>query len=376
MFAPMEIIRGLISGERLKHPIPSMDGALSPNSRLDALPTLELTLKAPDDIQDDGEGGLLIAQGGQLLHRRADGDATPLAAFDQPISAFTRLADGTLMIGEDGVGLHHLDATGQRLASCGSADGYAFSLKAITAIAEDPVHGGVYFTVGTTRHTAGDWVRDLMECNHDGLIGYWSGTDSPARILRSGLAYPNGLLVEHNGRQLVITESWTHSVTRYPITEAGLGAPHTLIGNMPGYPARIAPAAGGGYWLAAFAMRTHLVELILGEKAFKHDMMNSLDPELWIRPALSSTGSHLEPLQMGAMKKLGIRKPWAPPRSYGLVIRVGEDGEPVESLHSRVDGHYHGITAAREIGGRLYIVSKGNDQILIAPLTSSAGSPA
>lgn len=373
MFAPMEIIRGLISGERLKHPIPSMDGALSPNSRLDALPALDLVLKAPDDVQSDGAGGLLIAQGGQLLHRRANGEATPMAVFDQPISAFTRLADGTLVVGEDGVGLHHLDANGTRRNLCTEADG--LPLKAVTAISEDPLRGGVYFTVGTTRHSAEDWVRDLMECNHDGLIGYWPATDTPAQLLRTGLAYPNGLLVENDGRQLVITESWNHSVTRYPVTDTGLGAPHTLIGNMPGYPARIAPATGGGYWLAAFAMRTHLVELILDEKGFKRDMMQSLDPELWIRPALSSNGSHLEPLQMGAMKKLGIRKPWAPPRSYGLVIHVDESGEPEESLHSRVDGHYHGITAAREIDGQLYIVSKGNDRILIAPLTPSAGSP-
>lgn len=138
-----------------------------------------------------------------------------------------------------------------------------------------------------------------------------------------------------------------------------------LIDNMPGYPARIAPAAGGGHWLAVFAMRTQLIELVLREAQFRREMMRSVEPELWIRPALKTTGSYLEPLQGGGIKKLGIRKPWAPPRSYGLVVRLDASCEPVFSLHSRVDGSNHGVMAAREIGNRLFVAAKGNDRLLV-----------
>ena len=96
--------------------------------------------------------------------------------------------------------------------------------------------------------------------------------------------------------------------------------------------------------------------------------MRTLEPALWIRPALKTAGSHLEPLQGGGIKKLGLRKPWAPPRSYGLVLRLDGDCEALYSLHSRVDGKNHGITAAREIGGRLFVVSKGNDRLLVQDL--------
>jgi hypothetical protein len=70
-------------------------------------------------------------------------------------------------------------------------------------------------------------------------------------------------------------------------------------------------------------------------------------------------------MQWGGLRALGIQKPWAPPRSYGLVARINEEGDVVESLHSRVGGKYHGITAACETAQGLVIVSKGSGRVLL-----------
>jgi hypothetical protein len=67
---------------------------------------------------------------------------------------------------------------------------------------------------------------------------------------------------------------------------------------------------------------------------------------------------------------MGIMKPWAPPRSYGLVIRLAADGSPRYSLHSRADGVNHGIVAAVECGGDLVMIAKGPGRILKLPLAS------
>ena len=61
---------------------------------------------------------------------------------------------------------------------------------------------------------------------------------------------------------------------------------------------------------------------------------------------------------------MGVVKPWAPPRSYGLVIRLDASGQPVFSLHSRVDGTNHGIVSAIECGGWLYMIAKGPGRVL------------
>jgi hypothetical protein len=97
-------------------------------------------------------------------------------------------------------------------------------------------------------------------------------------------------------------------------------------------------------------------------------MMATIDPSLWIAPSLRATGGYLEPLQGGAIRKLGIIKPWAPARSYGLVVRLSAEGEALESLHSRVGGRHHGITSVRVLGDRLLIASKGGECLLQHPL--------
>ena len=126
-------------------------------------------------------------------------------------------------------------------------------------------------------------------------------------------------------------------------------------------------ATGGGFWLSIFALRTHLIEFVLREEDFRHEMMSTIAPEYWIAPALATSGDALEPMQSGSIKALGIQKPWAPARSYGLVARLDSRGETTESLHSRVDGRIHGVTTVRPIGRRVLAVSKGRNCLVESP---------
>jgi hypothetical protein len=93
-------------------------------------------------------------------------------------------------------------------------------------------------------------------------------------------------------------------------------------------------------------------------------MVAEIDPRYWIAPALSSGQTFLEPLQGAGVKSMGVLKPWAPPRSYGLVIKVAADGRIERSLHSLVDGRHHGVTAVAAQAGALYAVSKGSGRLL------------
>ena len=48
----------------------------------------------------------------------------------------------------------------------------------------------------------------------------------------------------------------------------------------------------------------------------------------------------------------------------GLVARIDEGGDVIESLHSRVGGRCHGVTAACETAQGLVIISKGHGRVL------------
>ena len=140
--------------------------------------------------------------------------------------------------------------------------------------------------------------------------------------------------------------------------------PKPVVDSLPGYPSRLAPAAGGGYWLTCFALRTQLVEFVLREPGFRKRMLKEIEPAYWIAPALNSGNTFLEPMQGAHLKMMGVVKPWAPPRSYGLVIRLTEEGRIRYSLHSRFDGRHHGVVAAVECAGHLYLLAKGCNRLL------------
>jgi sugar lactone lactonase YvrE len=357
-------LRQIVYRDAEQHAIPSMDGALSPNDRLDSCHVVGAPIAGADDLVEGEDGALYVSGGRQVLRLAGEGfqDRSVFAEFDGKAGGLALHPDGRLLVCVAGHGLAAVDAGGRRDWLVQAEDQ---PLHCLTGVAAAP-DGTIFMTDGSLRHGADAWVWDLMEKNHLGrLVACGPGLDAP-RVLRRGLHYPHGAALAADGRSLWFTESWSHRVSRAPIAGGGIGEVECVIHNLPGYPARLGRAAGGGFWLALFARRTHLVEFVLREDDYRAEMMQTVPPEFWISPALRATGHCLEPMQSGSVKALGIHKPWAPPRAYGLVVRIDAQGDAVESLHSRVGGRYHGITAAADTAQGPAIVSKGHGAVLLA----------
>ncbi|MGG6499006.1 UNVERIFIED_CONTAM: SMP-30/gluconolactonase/LRE family protein, partial [Bacteroidetes bacterium 56_B9] len=77
-------------------------------------------------------------------------------------------------------------------------------------------------------------------------------------------AYPYGVAISADGSSLWFTESWEHRISRLPLDRLG-GSPEAVVANLPGYPARLHRDGNGGFLLALFARRTHLIEFVLKE---------------------------------------------------------------------------------------------------------------
>ena len=71
-----------------------------------------------------------------------------------------------------------------------------------------------------------------------------------------------------------------------------------------------------------------------------------------------------EPLQLGGLRVLGQIKPWAPPRSYGLIAEIDAQGQVVRSLHSRAGGSVHGVVAGVEREGVLWLAARSRPGLL------------
>jgi hypothetical protein len=352
----------IVFRNRDQHAIPAMDGAISPNDRLDALPSIGEPIPGADDVAEGNDGALYVS-GGQFVFRlTGEGyrSREVFAEFEGNAGGLAMHPNGRLLVCVAGHGLAAVEVGGRKTWLKQAEDQPLRCPTGVVAAAD----GTIFLTDGTTAYDPEDWPRDLMAKNHLGrLLACGPDLDTP-RVLLRDLYYPNGVAI--SGKDLWFSEGWNHRVSRAAIDGRTIARPQIVIGNLAGYPARLGPAVGGGFWLALFAVRTHLVEFVLREDDYREEMIRTIPPSLWVAPALATSNHCHEPMQFGSIKALGIEKPWAPPRSYGLVVRIDEQGDFLESMHSRVGGRYHGITAAREVAQGLLIVSKGSGRIILA----------
>ncbi|MGP0058582.1 MAG: hypothetical protein ACLPID_04770 [Beijerinckiaceae bacterium] len=336
--------------------VPPFDGALKPNQCLEEAGVFA-ELDELEDLASDGRD-LFVARGQKVLRYR-DGVATEVARFEQRITALCANREAELAIALDGrlvrlVGGPHDGRTWD------AAAGVRFnSVNAITATPS----GSLLVTDGSQRQSCKHWCHDLMSHGRTGRLIELETRSGETRELARGTAYAFGACAAPQG-ETWFCESWRHRL----ICVRGARAGTAVLDSLPAYPSRITPAAGGGFWLTAFIARTQLVEFVLRENAYRRRMMDEIDPRYWIAPKLSSGQTFLEPMQGAHIKTMGVLKPWAPPVSYGLVIRLSPEGEPIYSLHSRTGGHNHGVVAAVECNGDLYVLAKGSGRILRLPI--------
>lgn len=340
--------------------VPPMDGVFKPNSLLDAAERV-LDLPAIDNLAATADGALHCSSGNRLFRVDLQARTTKLIGeFDGPISMLAARPAGGLAVAVEGAGLAIVDETGTT-RSIGLPHDHAACLTAGLFENDDTL----LLAVGSRQHAMSDWKRDLMSHGASGLIIRHTISTGQTEILESGLAFPNGLARLPDGA-IAAAESWRHRIVT---VKPGSPRPSPVLRDLPAYPARLARASGGGYWLALFAPRRQLTELVLREDDYRTEMMATIPPEAWIGPDFADGGNAEQPLQSGSVRQMGIMKPWAPSRSYGMVVRLDEALQPVASYHSRADGKVHGIASVAEVGGALYAASRGAGTLVRLDLT-------
>jgi len=332
--------------------VPPFDGQLKPNQLLETAAVVA-TLEAPEDLATDGKS-VFIADGTAVL-RLGAGAPVEVARFERAVTALCCLGDGGVAVALAG---SEITVRG------GAQDGRRWEkaagrpLIAVNALAPSADGRGLLATDGSRAQPYERWCHDLMAGGSSGRVVALDLAGGGEREIASGLAYAFGACAA--GPAVWVSESWRHRLMAF----GGASSGRAVLESLPVYPSRLTPAESGGYWLTAFIARTQLVEFVLREPAYCRRMMREIDPRYWIAPRLSSGHTFLEPMQGAHIKTMGILKPWAPPRSYGLVIRLTPEGLPRYSLHSRVDGRHHGVVAAVECRGELFVLAKGCRKIL------------
>lgn len=363
----LEVARELF-GQSGRKPIPNLDGPWRANELLEEAPAVGPPIEAPEDIATDHNGKLFVASGNRVLVL----DENTSLAFRE-VAIFAGRVTGIAFGGELGL-IACVTGEGIVIVDRGGRSRTLPALQRETSLCPMGVavdsRGDIYVSVGSTRRTPDEWSRDLMELGKSGKIVRYDSARSAVDVLAENLAFPYGIAVRESDGAVIVAEAWQHRLLT--VSTRGDAKPTVAVQNLPGYPSRLCRARGGGWWVSFLALRTHLVEFVLREDEFRLQMMEKISPEHWIAPGLKPREALLQPLQLGGLRNHGVKKPWAPPRSYGLVVRFDESFEPTNSLHSRANGSRHGATGIAERGDRILVAMKGADCIVSAPATGEA----
>jgi hypothetical protein len=333
--------------------VPPMDAGLRPNNVLDEATTLTAPGEhEPDDVVLVSSRELWFSSGSAVWSLQ-DQRASLVAELGGLVGPLARRGTEVLAAVE-GRGVVNVVfgapardvCTGEHVRSC------------VTDLAVLP-DGALLVTVGSRRVGADGWARALVDDDRTGALVRVDG--DRARVLTDELAWPSGVSTA-GGEDILLSLSLAMRVERRPLGEPGTpGRP--VLTNLPAYPGRIR-AGRAGWWVAAPYVRNRGTELILDEPELRSELIANIKPTQWPLPRLRTENPYTEPLQLGQLRVLGVLKPWAPPRSYGLVFLLGREGRIVRSFHSRVDGNRHGITGVAEDGDRLVVASLGGRVLL------------
>jgi Strictosidine synthase len=362
----MRDVRSVVNRDGEQNAIPPLDGAFSPNDRLDACITIGDPLPGLDDAVADTSGAIYVSAGKRVLKLSGSGfEARQLVAeFDGEAGGLAMHPDGRLLVCVAGRGLAAIDPAKPQPLWLERVEGQSLAgLLSVTAAPD----GRIFAVEGSAGRLPNQWRHDLMEKRSNGRLIVCDARLASARVELSGLRYPYGVSVAADSNSLWLTESWSHRVSRMPLRSSGPQQREVVLRNLPGYPARIHSDGRGGFYLGVFARRTHLIEFVLKEDDFREEMMATVAPDYWVAPAFAGGADCLEPMQIGSVKALGIQKPWAPPRSYGLLVQLDADGEAIDSIHSQAGGRFHGITGACATEQGTVITARGAGRLLLQP---------
>src|SRR5947209_417152 len=102
--------------KREQHAIPSMDGALSPNDRLDLCKPIGEPIPGADDVVVGHDDALYVSAGKQVLRLSGDGyrERGVLTHFEANAGGLAIHPDGRILVCVSGRGLAGVDSSGQQ----------------------------------------------------------------------------------------------------------------------------------------------------------------------------------------------------------------------------------------------------------------------
>lgn len=214
---------------------------------------------------------------------------------------------------------------------CEAIDGHPLVFASCPAIARD---GTIYFSQSSQRYGLDHYKGDLLE--HSGTGRILRYRDGKTEVIAEGLQFANGLVLSADESTLTVAETAAYRLTRYTLKDGRTTGSSTLIDALPGFPDNLTTGPDGLIWIGMASPRDALLDALL-------PMSPRLRALVWALPDRVKPG----------------------PKDIAWALAVDQSGEIVHDLRGWHTG-YREVTAARQLGGKLYLASL--DQPALAAL--------
>ncbi|MGA5037721.1 SMP-30/gluconolactonase/LRE family protein [Streptomyces capoamus] len=290
-----------------------------------------LGARGPEDVVADPHGRVLTGVAdGRILRLHHLGD--PLAVRAEPLAdtggrplGLELLPDGGLLVCDARRGLLRVDTehgTVRVLADSVAGERLRFCSNAVAL-----PDGTVYFTVSSRRHPLDRWIGDIVEHTGTGRLLRLAPEGGEPEVVLDGLQFANGLAASADGSFLVIAETGSCRLTRFPLTgpRAGRAEP---FADLPGMPDNLwREGTGGPVWVALASPRVPPLGLV----------------------------HRAPPAVRRATARTAVRAPYRPSRTIG-VVAVDDRGRIVHHLTRRGSG-FRMVTSVCATGDHLVLGS-------------------
>lgn len=227
-----------------------------------ALRRIELPGRGPEDVRVDSRGRVLTGlEDGRILRitiTEDDASVETLADTGGRPLGITVVDDATLLVCDGERGLLRVDVDGgavEVLLDRLDGEPITFASNVVRAAS-----GRIYFTVSTRRFGFHDFLADLIEHSGTGRLAVLE-CDGTARTLVDGLQFANGLTVSDDEDRVTVAETGAFRVRTWPLVDGAVGAPTTVIDNLPGFPDNVS-VDGDTTWVAIANPRSGLFDRV------------------------------------------------------------------------------------------------------------------
>lgn len=254
---------------------PGYTGVFAANERLSAMDTVSvLGERGPESIAVDTEGRVYFATAsgwivrtdslGGGAERWANTGGRPLGmAFD---------AGGTLWVADARRGLVSVSPSGAVLVMATEAEGMPIRYADDLDVAPD---GRVYLTDASTKFYPPHYdalqasILEVLEHRGTGRVIEYDPRSGQTAVIASGLVFPNGLAVTHDGSGLLVNEMGNYRVLRIEREGVARGAIEAVVTDLPGFPDNLTRGRDGRYWIALVSPRNALADWMSDKPMFR-----------------------------------------------------------------------------------------------------------